>query len=163
MPSSINLSQPPTNGHTRGNDGRLIGCSHGDRCIKRTGLDDTVTVLVDRYERKRLNSPNDLVVKRDGTIWLSDPVHGIVTGFEGGKRESALAANLYRFDPRAASLTIVADDFASSTACAFRPTNVCSMCRREVCRSPPTRYSTCALSTWRATAAAWPTRGSSTK
>ncbi|MEO8858391.1 MAG: SMP-30/gluconolactonase/LRE family protein [Burkholderiaceae bacterium] len=109
------------NGHTRDNEGRLIGCSHGNRCITRTELDGTVTVLVDRYQGKRLNSPNDVVVKRDGTIWFSDPVYGLVSDYEGGKRESELPPNLYRFDPRDGSLAIVADDFEGPNGLCFSP------------------------------------------
>ncbi len=109
------------NGHARDMQGRLIGCSHGDRCIKRTELDGSVTTLVDRYRGKRLNSPNDVVVKSDGTIWFSDPVYGLVTDYEGGKRESELPAYLYRFDPRDSSLTVVADDFQSPNGLCFSP------------------------------------------
>lgn len=109
------------NGHTRDREGRLIGCSHGDRCIQRTELDGSVTVLVDRYQGKRLNSPNDVVVKRDGTIWFSDPPYGISTDYEGGKHESELPANLYRFDPRDASLCVVADDFEGPNGLCFSP------------------------------------------
>jgi gluconolactonase len=109
------------NGHTRDREGRLIGCSHGDRCIQRTELDGRITVLADRYQGKRLNSPNDVIVKSDGTIWFSDPVYGIVTDYEGGKRESELPANLYRFDPRDGSLAIVADDFESPNGLCFSP------------------------------------------
>ena len=64
------------NGHTRDREGRLIGCSHHDGCIKRTELDGSITVLVDHYRGKRLNSPNDVIVKSDGTIWFSDPPYG---------------------------------------------------------------------------------------
>ena len=109
------------NGHTRDCEGRLIGCSHGDRCIERTELDGTINVLVDRYRGKRLNSPNDVVVKSDGTIWFSDPVYGIVTDYEGGKREAELPPNLYRFDPRDSTLTVVADDFQSPNGLCFSP------------------------------------------
>lgn len=109
------------NGHTRDCEGRLIGCSHADRCIKRTELDGSITVLADRYHGKRLNSPNDVIVKSDGTIWFSDPVYGIVTDYEGGKRDSELPANLYRFDPRDASLAVVADDFDGPNGLCFSP------------------------------------------
>ncbi len=109
------------NGHTRDNEGRLIGCSHGDRCITRTELDGTVTVLVDRYQGKRLNSPNDVVVRRDGTIWFSDPLYGISSDYEGGKRRAELPANLYRFDPRDGSLCVAADDFAGPNGLCFSP------------------------------------------
>jgi gluconolactonase len=109
------------NGHTRDCEGRLIGCSHGNRCIERTELDGRVTVLVDRYQGKRLNSPNDVVVKRDGTIWFSDPLYGISNDYEGGKRSSELPANLYRFDPRDGSLSLVADDFDGPNGLCFSP------------------------------------------
>lgn len=109
------------NGHTRDREGRLVGCSHLRHCIHRTELDGSVTVLVDRYRGKRLNSPNDVVVKSDGTIWFSDPHYGIVTDYEGGKREPELPANLYRFDPRDGSLHVVADDFQSPNGLCFSP------------------------------------------
>src|SRR6185437_5900410 len=76
------------NGHTRDREGRLVGCLHGGRAIARTELDGDVTLLADRFEGKRLNSPNDVVVKSDGTIWFSDPPYGIQTDYEGGKHES---------------------------------------------------------------------------
>lgn len=109
------------NGHARDRAGRLVGCSHGGRCIERTELDGSITVLVDRYRGKRLNSPNDLAVKSDGTIWFSDPLYGIVTDYEGGRRESELPANLYRFDPRDGTLAVVADDFQSPNGVCFSP------------------------------------------
>lgn len=109
------------NGHTRDREGRLIGCSHLGRCIQRTELDGRITVLVDRYQGKRLNSPNDVVVKSDGTIWFSDPFYGIVTDYEGGKREAELPPNLYRFDPRDGTLSVVADDFQSPNGVCFSP------------------------------------------
>lgn len=109
------------NGHTRDCEGRLIGCSHQDRCITRTELDGRITVLVDRYRGKRLNSPNDIVVKSDGTIWFSDPTFGITRDYEGGKQESELPANLYRFDPRDSSLTVAANDFLGPNGLCFSP------------------------------------------
>ncbi|MGH8214729.1 MAG: SMP-30/gluconolactonase/LRE family protein [Rhodanobacteraceae bacterium] len=109
------------NGHTRDREGRLIGCSHQDRCITRTELDGRVTVLADRYQGKRLNSPNDIVVKRDSTIWFSDPTFGITRDYEGGKQESESPPNLYRFDPRDGSLTVVADDFDGPNGLCFSP------------------------------------------
>ena len=109
------------NGHTRDRQGRLIGCSHLDRCITRTEWDGRVTTLVDRYLGKRLNSPNDVVVKSDGSIWFSDPPYGIQTDYEGGRRESELPANLYRLDPRDGSLSVVADDFEGPNGLCFSP------------------------------------------
>ncbi|ADJ29415.1 SMP-30/gluconolactonase/LRE family protein [Nitrosococcus watsonii] len=109
------------NGHTRDCEGRLVGCSHQDRCIKRTELDGRITVLADCYQGKRLNSPNDIVVKSDGTIWFSDPTFGITRDYEGGKQESELPPSLYRFDPRDGALTVVADDFLGPNGLCFSP------------------------------------------
>lgn len=109
------------NGHTRDREGRLIGCSHHDRCITRTELDGNITTLADRYQGKRLNSPNDIVVKSDGTIWFSDPTFGITRDYEGGKQESESPPNLYRFDPRDDSLTVAADDFKGPNGLCFSP------------------------------------------
>jgi gluconolactonase len=108
------------NGHARDRQGRLISCSHHGR-ITRTEIDGQVTVLVDRYRDVPLNSPNDVVVKSDGTIWFSDPPYGTNTDYEGGKREALLPANLYRFDPRDESLSVVADDFEGPNGLAFSP------------------------------------------
>jgi gluconolactonase len=109
------------NGHARDQQGRLIGCSHHDRCITRTELDGTVTVLASRYRGKRLNSPNDLVCKSDGTIWFSDPRYGISTDYEGGKQSSELPPALYRLQPATGDLEIVADDFEGPNGLAFSP------------------------------------------
>lgn len=109
------------NGHKRDLQGRLISCLHRGRCITRLELDGSVTVLADRYRGKRLNSPNDLAVKRDGTIWFTDPHYGINTDYEGGKQVPELPANVYRLDPATGALDIVADDFAGPNGIAFSP------------------------------------------
>jgi gluconolactonase len=109
------------NGHARDRQGRLLGCSHKGRAITRTELDGTRTVLADRYRDKRLNSPNDIVCKSDGTIWFSDPLYGINTDYEGGKQDSELPAFLYRLDPGDGSLRVVADDFQGPNGLAFSP------------------------------------------
>ena len=109
------------NGHARDREGRLISCSHRGRCIPRTELDGRVTVLADRYRGKRLNAPNDIVCKSDGTIWFTDPPYGIQTDYEGGKQESELPATVYRLDPRDGSLTVVADDFEGPNGLCFSP------------------------------------------
>jgi gluconolactonase len=109
------------NGHCRDRQGRLIGCSHRHRCITRTELDGSLTVLADRHEGKRLNSPNDIICKSDGTIWFSDPRYGINTDYEGGKQVSELPPMLYRFDPRDGSLRVMADDFEGPNGLAFSP------------------------------------------
>ncbi|MHB8254892.1 MAG: SMP-30/gluconolactonase/LRE family protein [Acidiferrobacter sp.] len=109
------------NGHTRDREGRLIGCSHRHRCLTRTELDGRITVLVDRYQGRRLNAPNDVVVKRDGSIWFTDPLYGISTDYEGGKQESELPPAVYRFDPASGELACVADDFQGPNGLCFSP------------------------------------------
>lgn len=109
------------NGHTRDREGRLISCSHRARCITRTELDGQITVLADRYQGKRLNSPNDVVVRSDGSIWFSDPHYGINTDYEGGKQEAELPPTLYRLDPDRGSLSVVADDFDGPNGLCFSP------------------------------------------
>lgn len=108
------------NGNTRDRQGRLVSCSHGARALLRTEPDGTVTTLVDRYRGKRLNSPNDVVVKSDGSIWFTDPSYGILSDYEGYKADSEQAGCfVYRFDPADGSLAVVADDFEKPNGLAF--------------------------------------------
>jgi len=110
------------NGHTRDREGRLVSCEHSGRRISRTEPDGTIVTLVDRYRGKRLNSPNDVVVKSDGTIWFTDPSYGILSDDEGVKAESEIGAcHVYRFDPATGDLQIVADDFDKPNGLAFSP------------------------------------------
>lgn len=109
------------NGHTRDPQGRLVGCSHRQRCLLRTELDGTITTLVDHYRGRRLNAPNDVVARGDGSLWFTDPFYGICTDYEGGRQKPELPASVYRFDPREASLTIVADDFEGPNGLCFSP------------------------------------------
>lgn len=109
------------NGHARDREGRLIGCSHQNRCITRLELDGTLTVLASHYRGKRLNSPNDIVCKSDGSIWFSDPPYGINTDYEGGKQASELPPSLYRLDGVTGALSVVADDFNGPNGLAFSP------------------------------------------
>jgi gluconolactonase len=109
------------NGQTRDREGRLITCSHHNRCIMRTEFDGAVTVLADRFEGKRLNSPNDVIVKSDGTIWFSDPPYGIQIDYEGGKQEQEQEARVYRLDPRSGALSVIADDFDGPNGLCFSP------------------------------------------
>jgi gluconolactonase len=110
------------NGNTRDREGRLVSCSHGARAVLRTELDGTITTLVDSYNGKRLNSPNDVVVKSDGTIWFTDPPYGILSDYEGYKSEQEQpGCYVFRFDPADGSLTVVADDFAKPNGLAFSP------------------------------------------
>ena len=109
------------NGNTRDRQGRLITCSHGRRAVLRTEWDGTITVLADRFEGRRLNSPNDVVVKSDGTIWFTDPHYGIKLDYEGERAEQELPCNVYRLDPTANTLTVAAVDFAGPNGLAFSP------------------------------------------
>ena len=109
------------NGNTRDRDGRLITCSHGRRALLRTELDGAITVLADRYQGRRLNSPNDVVVRSDGTIWFSDPHYGIRLDYEGERAEQELPCNLYRLDPATGDLHVVAGDFGGPNGLAFSP------------------------------------------
>jgi len=109
------------NGHARDMQGRLISCTHQARCITRTELDGSITMLADSYQGKKLNSPNDVIAKRDGSIWFTDPHYGINTDYEGGKQTPELPANVYRLDPVSLELSLVADDFAGPNGLAFSP------------------------------------------
>jgi gluconolactonase len=110
------------NGHYRDFEGRLLSCEHGGRCISRTEPDMRKVILVDRYQGKRLNSPNDLVVKSDGTIWFTDPPYGILSDYEGYKAESELGdCYVFRFDPGTGDLTIVTDEVIEPNGLAFSP------------------------------------------
>ena len=111
-----------SNGNTRDREGRLVTCEHGARRVTRTEHDGSITVLADRYQGKRLNSPNDVVVKSDGSIWFTDPPYGILSDYEGHKAKSQIGANnVYRIDPKSAAVTIVADDFDKPNGIAFSP------------------------------------------
>jgi gluconolactonase len=109
------------NGQCRDREGRLITCSHRERCLFRTELDGHVTRLVDSYDGKRLNSPNDVVVKSDGTIWFTDPLYGIQNDYEGGRQHSEQPPALYRFDPVSGDLSVAVDDFDGPNGLAFSP------------------------------------------
>ena len=111
-----------TNGHTVDREGRLVSCEHGGRRVSRTEHDGTVITLADSYEGKRLNSPNDLVVKSDGSVWFTDPAYGIDSDYEGHKAESEIGAcHVYRIDPHTGEVRIAADDFERPNGIAFSP------------------------------------------
>ena len=111
-----------TNGHTRDRQGRLVSCEHGTRRVTRTEADGSITVLADRFEGKRLNSPNDVVVKSDGSVWFTDPSYGIMSDYEGYRADEEQATrNVYRLDPDSGDLTAVATDFNQPNGLAFSP------------------------------------------
>ncbi|MFL9875905.1 SMP-30/gluconolactonase/LRE family protein [Paraburkholderia megapolitana] len=109
------------NGNTRDREGRLVTCEHLTRRVTRTEYDGSITVLADRYLGKRLNSPNDVVVKSDGSIWFSDPTFGIEGYYEGEKQESELSACVYRVDGQTGEVSVVADTVLGPNGLAFSP------------------------------------------
>jgi gluconolactonase len=111
-----------SNGNTRDRLGRLITCEHAGRRLTRTEPDGTITVLVDQFEGKKLNSPNDVVVKSDDTIWFTDPPYGILADYEGQTAEGEYGgAHVFRFNPATRALEVVADDFNKPNGIAFSP------------------------------------------
>ena len=110
-----------SNGHTRDLEGRLVSCEHGTRRVTRTEHDGQITVIADNFEGKRLNSPNDVVVKSGGTIWFSDPHYGIMSNYEGDAAEQELPCNLYRVDPATGQMDAMVTDANCPNGLAFSP------------------------------------------
>ncbi len=108
------------NGHTRDRQGRLLTCEHLGRRVTRTEYDGTITVLMDNWQGKRLNSPNDIIVKSDGSIWFTDPPFGLQTYYEGVITEQELPACVYRIDADGTA-SIVADDVRGPNGLCFSP------------------------------------------
>jgi gluconolactonase len=109
------------NGHTRDRQGRLISCSHGNRSVERTEYDGSITTLMREFDGKRLNSPNDVVVKSDGSIWFTDPAFGILSEYEGHKAPQELPMNVYRLDPDTRRAMIAAEGIAAPNGLCFSP------------------------------------------
>lgn len=109
------------NGHTRDREGRLVSCEHLTRRVTRTEYDGSITVLADRFEGKPLNSPNDVVVKSDGSIWFSDPTFGIDGFYEGEQQTPQLKPAVYRIDGQSGEVTLMTDDFIGPNGLAFSP------------------------------------------
>jgi gluconolactonase len=122
---SVSVFRQPcmnTNGNTVDLQGRLVSCEHRSRCVARTEIDGSRTVIADRYEGKRFNSPNDVVVKRDGSIWFTDPSYGIDSDYEGDAAPGELGAqNVYRVDPQSGQVGIIAADCVQPNGLAFSP------------------------------------------
>jgi gluconolactonase len=111
-----------SNGNTFDREGRLVTCEHGNRRVTRTEHDGSITVLASHHQDKRFNSPNDVVVKSDGSIWFTDPAYGIDSDYEGHKADTEIGAcHVYRIDPRTGDVGIVADDFVRPNGLAFSP------------------------------------------
>ena len=109
------------NGHARDRKGRLLSCEHLTRRVTRTEYDGRVTVLADRFDGKRLNSPNDIVCQSNGAIWFTDPPFGILGLWEGEPAARELPDAVYRIDPRDGKLTKVIDDLDAPNGLAFSP------------------------------------------
>jgi gluconolactonase len=110
------------NGNTRDREGRLITCEHDTRRVTRTEHDGRVTVIIDRFNGKPLNSPNDVIVSSDGAIWFTDPGYGIQGNYESSaQREFELPTNVYRVDPGSGAATVVAGDFVRPNGLALSP------------------------------------------
>ena len=110
-----------TNGNTRDRQGRLVSCEHDARRVTRTELDGTLTVLIDRFDDKPLNAPNDVVVAADGAVWFTDPGYGIDGPYEGHKATAELPRNVYRLDPATGVARVVAGDFVRPNGLCFSP------------------------------------------
>ena len=108
------------NGNTRDRQGRLVTCEHGRR-ITRTEYDGSITVLMDNYEGKRLNSPNDVVVRSDGSIWFTDPSFGLMGNYEGEKAEAELPLAVYRLDPATGKADMLVDTVPGPNGLCFSP------------------------------------------
>jgi gluconolactonase len=109
------------NGNTRDRQGRLVTCEHGTRRVTRTEYDGTITVLADSFDGKRLNSPNDVVIKSDGSIWFTDPDFGIGGFYEGEKAIPELPTNVYRIDGQTGAISVVAGEVGRPNGLAFSP------------------------------------------
>jgi gluconolactonase len=122
---SVSVFRQPSNnsnGNTTDRHGRLVTCEHLGRRVTRTEHDGSITVIADTYTGKRFNSPNDAVVKSDGSVWFTDPPYGILIDYEGGRADSEIGANnVYRVDPATGEVTMVADDFDKPNGIAFSP------------------------------------------
>jgi len=122
---SVSVFRDPSNnsnGHTVDRQGRLISCEHLTRRVTRTEHDGSISVIADRYQGKRLNSPNDVVVKSDGTIWFTDPSYGILMDYEGERAQSDIGGcHVYRVDSQTGTVQLVADDYIKPNGLAFSP------------------------------------------
>jgi gluconolactonase len=110
------------NGHTLDLQGRILACSHGKRCVERLEQDGTWTMLVNSYKGKKLNSPNDIIVKSDGAIWFTDPSYGLTQSDEGyGGEQEQDGCYVYRFDPATNEIGAVVTDMVKPNGLAFSP------------------------------------------
>jgi gluconolactonase len=118
--SVYNANSNYANGHARDRQGRLLSCEHLTRRVTRTEYDGSITVLADNYNGKKLNSPNDIVCKSDGSIWFTDPPFGIAGEWEGEKAIPELPHSVYRISPDG-KLDLVTDELKGPNGIAFSP------------------------------------------
>lgn len=111
--------EPGSNGLTFGADGRLIMAEHGDRRISRLGADGRKVTLVDRFQGKRLNSPNDVIVASNGDLLFTDPPWGLPKWWDDSTKELSFSG-VYRLTPRGV-LTVLTEDFAAPNGIALSP------------------------------------------
>ena len=122
--NEVSLFRVPSNnsnGNTRDRQGRLVTCEHLTRRVTRTEYDGSITVLVDRFEGKPLNAPNDVVVHSDGSVWFTDPGYGILMNYEGQQAEAELPTRVYRLDAATGAASVVADDLVRPNGLCFSP------------------------------------------
>ena len=123
--ASVSVFRQPaenSNGHTVDLEGRLVSCEHRSRSVTRTEHDGARTVLASHFEGKRLNSPNDVVVRSDGSVWFTDPTYGIDSDYEGDAAASEIGAQrVYRVDPGSGAIGVAASDFVQPNGLAFSP------------------------------------------
>ena len=138
---SVSVFRQPSNyanGNTVDRQGRLVTCEHGGRRVVRTEHDGAMTLIADRYKGKRLNSPNDVVVRSDGSIWFTDPPYGILSDYEGHKAESEVGGNyVFRVDGATGEIRVVADDFIRPNGLAFSADETPALHRRLGRRTGP--------------------------
>ena len=119
---SVSVWRKPSgyaNGNTRDRLGRLVTCEHGGRRVSRTELDGRISTIAEHFEGKKLNSPNDVVCKSDGSLWFTDPSFGIIGWYEGAKADAELPTNVYRW--KDGELDVVADGIHQPNGLAFSP------------------------------------------
>ena len=108
------------NGNTIDNEENLISCSHGGRCVYKTDDNLNVSILVDKFEGKKLNSPNDICVKSDDTIWFTDPPYGILSDYEGYPGEQEYdGCYVFRFNPKTLQLDVMTKNLDRPNGIAF--------------------------------------------
>ena len=109
------------NGNTRDRQGRLVTCEQDGRRVTRTEYDGALTVLIDSFDGKRLNGPNDVVAHVDGSIWFTDPGYGILSNYEGQRAESELPTRVYRLDPPTGKATVIIEEITRPNGLCFSP------------------------------------------